>query len=295
MITLPWILSPFFRLRRVFIIATLIILYSIPAVIWTDSVSANNIAAIGQTSEVCFAVADERDLDGGGEDSADTLTRINRFTGEPEIIGLTGTQNIEEIAFGPGHQLYATNGGRLGTLDINSGAFTPLSSPAGTAVNGARGTIVLNDLDGLAYSLTEGVFFATHRPFNQAPPAPNPLDVLVALDPATGAHIPGYFNGDDYVEVSEVSGDFGPLRDVDGLAIDPVTGLLYAAINDSGQDGVLATIDPATGTATKLFTFRFADGEIIDDIEAISFFNDGTLYASSGDNFTGDADDLNAF
>jgi uncharacterized repeat protein (TIGR01451 family) len=263
-----------------------IFLCTVPAV-----AAAANIAANDQITEVCFAVADEdASSDGGGQGSPDTLTRMNRFTGVPGTIGLTGTDNIEEIAFGPGHHLYAANGGQLGTLDVNTGLFTALPEAAGDVDSPLGPTITVSDLDGLAYSLVDGVFFGAHRRSFLL------LDILVAINPVTGAHIENYFGpGVDYVEVSAVPDDAGaPLTNVDGLTIDPVTGLLYAAINESGRDGVLAVIDTATGTATKHFTFRFPSGEIIDDVEAVSFFNDGTLYASSGDNFLGDLDDLNA-
>src|SRR5438046_2260995 len=61
--------------------------------------SAPNASHIGQ---ICFAAADERDL--GPQDpnnDQDTLTLLNPATGEANIIGATGTHNVEALTFGP--------------------------------------------------------------------------------------------------------------------------------------------------------------------------------------------------
>ncbi|MCB0079590.1 MAG: hypothetical protein KDE47_01600, partial [Caldilineaceae bacterium] len=82
-------------------------------------------------TEQCFAVADERS--GVESDSLDTLVRLNRNTGQSFVIGLTGTLNIEAIAFGPSEILYGIDGGQMGTIDLASGLFTPLPARFGIA------------------------------------------------------------------------------------------------------------------------------------------------------------------
>ena len=242
--------------------------------------------------EACFAVADERDLPGGGEDSQDTLVRLIIENGTTQVIGMTGTDGIEAISFGSNLELFAANRTHLGTLDLLSGAFTPRPQPLGTA-GGSDGEILLNDIDGIAYSLSSNILFGTLRRRTD-------LDILVAIDPVSGAHIPDYFGPaggpkTDYVVIPAVIDENNnSLGDVDDIQFDPVTGALYGAHNQSGASGVLAGIDVSTGTPTLVATFRYTpSGEIIDDIEGISFSNDGFLYASTGDNFSGDPDDLN--
>ncbi|HXF62100.1 MAG TPA: SdrD B-like domain-containing protein [Caldilineaceae bacterium] len=249
-------------------------------------VAAQLVTPASHIGPVCLAIADELDPGQGGSDP-DTLVQLDRNTGQTQIIGQTGTTNIEDMAFGPGHQLYAADGGQLGIVNIATGQFTALSQPAGTG-SGSEGSIVFNNFDGLTYVPDEHIFYATHR-------RGLANDLLVALDPDTGAHIPDHFGpGIDYLVVPTLPDEQGdPLPDVDGLARDPVTGIIYAAINDSGRNGVLATLDVTTGVPTRIATMRYPvpyppapalAGTIIDDIEAISFFNDGQLYASTGDN-----------
>src|SRR4051812_4509548 len=52
--------------------------------------------------QVCFAVADERDLGPQDPDNdQDTLTLLKPATGETQVIGTTGTHNVEALTFGP--------------------------------------------------------------------------------------------------------------------------------------------------------------------------------------------------
>lgn len=54
-------------------------------------------------------------------------------------------------------------------------------------------------------------------------------------------------------------------NDIDDLAFDPVTGVLYA-ISDSGVCGELVTINPTTGVATYI-----ADFSVTDEVGARAF------------------------
>ncbi len=222
----------------------------------------------------CFAVADER-VTNIGKDSQDTLVRLDRTNGDTFAIGLTGTLNVEAIAFGPNNILYAADGGQLGLLDINTGIFAARPLPFGTA-NGSEGLKLLGDVDGIFYDLHTDRFYGTahysHKPA-----------LLFVIDPTTGAYLPNAFgSGVDYVVISGVP-------DVDDIAIDPVTNVMYA----TSEIGALYTVDQATGVATQIAPFRYPNpypdspllaGQLVNDMEGLSFFNDGQLYGSTGNN-----------
>ena len=77
-------------------------------------------------------------------------------------IGITGTDFIEAIATDPVNDLiYATNGGTLGTIDPATGLFTAIG-PAG-AGNGAIGSILFDDIDGLSYDPNNEILWASQR------------------------------------------------------------------------------------------------------------------------------------
>ena len=238
--------------------------------------------AIQPDPTVCYAIADNQGkLPGGGSaNNQDELVQMNRMTAATTAIGATGTTNIEAMTFvmvGGTTSLYAADGGKIGKIDLATGVFTAIGD-AGSGV-GSAGTIKFNDLDSLAYDMPANVIYAAHRV-----DATN--DVLLKINPTTGAHIPDAFGpGKDYLVVpaplSEPS-----YKNVDDLSFDPTTGKLYATINDSGTGGLLAIIDKDTAALTEIATYADlgTPGNWVDDIEGISFFNDGTLYASTGNN-----------
>lgn len=211
----------------------------------------------------CYTVADN-----GGSSDADVLIRIDRSTGtSTAVVGPTGTFNVEGMTFVPGGTtLYAVEGNQLGTLNLTTAAFTSIGSPLGVA-NGAAGVRSISDVDGLAYNLAQNLLYGV------VPRSTSP-DLLIRINPATGALVP-FAPGVDY-RVITVSGSPNNFNDVDDLAFDPITGVLYA-ISDNGARGELVTINPTTGAATYV-----ADFSVTDEVEGLSFFNDGELYASSG-------------
>ena len=120
----PALVPIFFRARARWLLAPLFALLALLPQI-----------ALAQTPpygfvDQCYAVADE--LPGSSNLQTDTLTRLDRATGQSFVIGQTGTTNMENLAFGPGRTLYGVDGGRLGTLNTNTGAFTALPSAIGT-------------------------------------------------------------------------------------------------------------------------------------------------------------------
>lgn len=216
-----------------------------------------------QNQEACYAVADN----GGVPGSADTLITLNRVTGETILIDYTGTDDIEAIAFELGGEtLFAANGQQLGTLNLTTAAFSPRPHAFGTA-SGVLGEIELDDVDGLSEDPGTDILYGTHR--RNSPQ----LDLLFQIDKESGAYVPNAFGpGIDYVMIDGL----GVLHDIDDIAVDPITGQMYAASNNVGDGGVLITVDKDTGAGAVVGEFG------VDDIEGLAYFNDGRLYGSTG-------------
>lgn len=224
----------------------------------------------------CYLVADA----GGGPPGDDLLTQadftdFDPATNETNIGTGTGTSTIESIAFQPGPApgtpgpLYAADAGQLGTLNLSTGAFTATSSAFGTG-DGSLGSITFGDVDGLAFDSATGSLFGAHRRGG----AGND-DLLIRIDPATGAHVPDAFGaGVDYV----VIGSFAVvgLADIDDLAIDPADGQLYAVANNGGTGDRLVRINSSTGAVTDVGDMGVAD------MEGLSFDDDGQFWGTTG-------------
>lgn len=210
-------------------------------------------------SQECFVVADGSayEVDGGSED---LLTRVDRLdpdpaTNETDVGSGTGSFFIEAIAFQPATgALFAADAGVLGTLDLDTGRFTELGE-VGTG-SGELGRVELDDIDGLTFDPATGFLYGTARRSGE--------DLLLRLDPATGAVVEGAVGGADYGVVAGVEG----LRDIDDIAIDPSDGQMYAVANDDGRDDRLVRIDKATGAATDIGPMQ------AEDVEGLGFAGD---------------------
>ena len=153
----------------------------------------------------------------------------------------------------------------------------------------------LNNVDGLSYDVTRGIFFAIQRRDDGITNATVRPDLLFAINRQTGALVPNQFgNGIDYVVVPAIAGDGGSLLgDVDDISFSPVNGELYGVVNTNGAGSKLVIIDVTTGAIDDGSVIRYPNpypgnpplaGQIIDDIEGLSFFNTGQLFASTGTN-----------
>lgn len=205
-------------------------------------------------------------------DGDNRLYSINRNTGANVNIGATAS-NIEAIAYFPipGQQtLYAANGGELGTINISTGAYTSIGDIDGGGtlsgfVSGIATEQSLTDVDGLMFDGQSLVLWGVER--NGGP------DILFQINRTTGEFIPDAFGaGVDYVEITGPGIDV----DVDDLAVDPRTGEIYGVSNNGGSDDVLFRVNSATGVFTVVSTLSE------NDIEGLSFSNDGRLYGSDG-------------
>ena len=103
-------------------------------------------------------------------------------------------------------------------------------------------------------------------------------DALFKIDIATGTYVPDAFGpGVDYVVIT---GAGTSERDIDDIAIDPTTSTLYGIANAGGTADRLVSIDKTTGVAAPVNPGSPQIG--ITDVEGLSFFNDGSLYGSTG-------------
>jgi len=205
-------------------------------------------------------------------DDNNTLYTINRNTGVVTEVGATGRSVIEAIAYFPipgSEALYAADAGDFGTLNLSTGAFTLIGEiDGGGTANGSAGAQTLNDVDGLMLDGQTLIMWAVERQSGSTP------DLLFQIDLTTGQFVPDAFGtGVDYLEIT---GD-GIDVDVDDLAIDPISGDIYGVSNNNGSGDALIRVNKTTGE------FEFITTLAQDDIEGLSFHNDGKLYGSEGD------------
>ncbi|MFN8496181.1 MAG: SdrD B-like domain-containing protein [Caldilineaceae bacterium] len=262
-----------FRQRAAYFLPMLLLLITALTSL-TNPVFAQTPPSAFDATHQCFAVADERITD-TGIDSQDTLIRVDRTTGETFVVGLTGTLNAENLAFGPSNVLYAVDGGQVGTLDPTTGVFTARPLPLGFA-RGAAGTVLLSDVDGIFYDIRTHHFYGSEHRYNKP-------SLLFMFDPSNGSVVTDAFGaGVDYLVISGVA-------DVDDIAIDPQTDVMYII----SETGALYTADKTTGVTTQVAPLRYPTpyppyptlaGQIVYDTEGLSFFNDGQMYSTTGAN-----------
>ncbi|MGW8123325.1 SdrD B-like domain-containing protein [Roseivirga echinicomitans] len=204
-------------------------------------------------------------------DGNDRLYTIHRNTGVTTLIGSTGRANIEAIAYYPlptNRTLYAADAGDFGTLNRTTGAFTLIGEiDGGGTANGSAGAQTLNDVDGLMLDAQSLIMWAVER--NSGAP-----DLLFQINMTTGQFVANAFGaGVDYLEITGA----GINLDVDDLAVNPLTGEIYGVSNNSGSNDILFKVNKSTGK------FEFIVTLSEDDIEGLSFSNDGRLYSAEGD------------
>ncbi|MCE7996769.1 MAG: T9SS type A sorting domain-containing protein [Roseivirga sp.] len=223
-------------------------------------------------SLVSFSSFGQADLFYFISDDNNSLYTIDRTDGTVTLIGATGRSGIEAIAYFPiqgSEALYAADGGDFGTLNRTTGAFTLIDEiDNGGTADGTAGAQTLNDVDGLMLDGQTLIMWAVERQSGSTP------DLLFQIDLTTGQFVPDAFGvGVDYLEIIGT----GINVDVDDLAVDPVTGEIYGVANDNGTGDALIRVNKTTGE------FEFVATLAQDDIEGLSFHNDGKLYGSEGD------------
>ena len=205
-----------------------------------------------------------------GVAGGDLLTTVNLadfdpVTNEVDIGTGTGTSSIEAIAIEPlTGVVYAVDGGQVGTLNTDSGVFTPVGTGIGVG-DGQDGNVTLDDIRGLTFHPLTGVLWATHR-------RSGTTDLLFPIDPVTGALIPDTFPANrDYIEVKTL----GTLEDVTDISYDPTDWALYGVMNDGTPAGPveLVTIRVINGRSQSI-------GSLAQRIIGLSFDPSGQLYGT---------------
>jgi len=242
----------------------------------TDGVcSSGNFLAYTGNSSSCYVVAER----------PDELRLFNRNSGFWETVGTHGTQEmpapaglatqIEAIAMGPAGNIYTANThtddlGYFGSLNGYTGEFSASALAIGSGEDAAGVSISFTDVDALTFNPETGIFWGMQN------------DKLIRIDPATGQLIPNSFGapGKDYIRVKQL-----PENQIDDIAIDPETGVLYAINNKGGavEDNFLVTIDVETGIGAVVASIKDADGNIVTDFEGLGFSEDGQLYGVTGE------------
>jgi hypothetical protein len=235
-----------------------------------DSIYFRYVSIMHQDSSrnYCYLVADGHNNDSG---DSDLLTIVEQPTGKEAPIGSgTGTDKIETIAFQPGvTTLYAVDEGDFGTIDLETGVFTSIGS-VGTGTGGL-GQITFDDVDSLAFDPFSGILYGVHRRRG----TPNPDDILLQIDPATGSYVDDAFGANtDYVAIP--AGSTANWADIDDIAVSSYDGRLFAIANASGSGDELVLIDKTQGTITSVGSLG------VDDMEGLSFDVEGHLFGTTG-------------
>lgn len=223
-------------------------------------------------ADVCYVVADNVSSSGVDAESFDDgLVQVNIFTGAETMVGRTGTSGIEAIDFHPTTGiLYAADGGRLGTIHLSSGDFSPVGQIGFGSASGASGSTLIDNIDGLAFDPTTGRLYGSERLGG--------ADVLVTIDHHTGRVVKDAFGaGKDFVVIDPVGG----LDDIDDLAFDS-RGRLYGTANEDGRGDHLVRIDKQTGETDDLGRIRNAGGSALDNFEALTATPAGKLIGVQG-------------
>ena len=243
-----------------------------------DNIAANN--SDTESTPVTLVGGDQCYLAG---DTGDLLTSVDTGDTDPATnettIGGFGVPDVETIAWDSANGiLYAADADQFGTVNVGTGAYTNIGA-FGTADEGSLGTIALTDVDGLAWDARTNTLYGAARVGGADE------FVIFQIDPATGAHIDKAFGDpdgdgdlDDYVEIQTVGG----LDRHDDIAVDPVTGQMYAtAATAQAAPSSLIAVNKFTGAATLRGAMGF------DQVQGLDFSASGILYGSVGTDAAG--------
>jgi len=219
----------------------------------------------------CFIIGDGAHSEGTDIDS---LYSVDPFTGQVIAIGQTGTYKMEAMAINPTDGImYGLEGSKLGTLNLTTGLFTPITLNHIGDLDGAQGTIYVNDVDGLSYDVANNILWASGRLDGQSGDEFLPNDIIFKINPANGLPIYNAFGTNvDYLTVFTNEGD------LDDIAITN-DGILYAISNRGGSGNqMLGTINTQNGNWNPIGDYG------ISDVEGMTVTASGQLMVTTGDN-----------
>ena len=181
--------------------------------------------------------------------------------------------------------------GEAASFDVE-GLYAGVVAVSGdlVALDEAMPTIIIEDIDGLAFDSTTGLLFGADDspPLVMLDPVSGVAKAIgqmlgsiagLAFDPATGTLYGSDVYWDQLVRIDTVTGSVTPIGPlgftaVRGLEFDPTTGTLYGADSTSDQ---LLEIDVQTGAASVVGKL----GVVASGLSGLAFDpNTGTLYGS---------------
>lgn len=230
------------------------------------------------TPDYCYMIAD-------GDNETSTNSPLFKYifkTNSLELVNRLGVNDVEASTLSlDGQILYSADNGTFGRIDLTPGkanSFIPIGKIG--KGRGALGVITMLDVDGLSFDPTTSILYATIR---RGEGADNQLDLLIQINPATGRIVSNAFGAEvDYVVIAT-----SPTwhNDIDDISIDR-NGVLYAVAGNSGGGGYdnLIIINKQTG-AVQTYRALHSQGQPIQDMEGMTFYNSNTLYGTTGYEF----------
>ena len=140
-------------------------------------------------------------------------------------LGHTGVDTLSALAFRPTSAiLYGVHAGQLGVVDTTTGGFIALPGIGIGSGVGSLGTQAFSDVRGMTFDpFTAELFASVYTGAG---------NVLIRIDPATGAAVSGAFgSGADYLPIQTAAG-----VQIGAIAISPFDGRLYGVA--AGNDGI---------------------------------------------------------
>jgi len=155
------------------------------------------------------------------------------------IVGETGTTNLKALAYNnETNTLYGVDEGVLGTINPKTGAFNAYGTES--LGYGAFDEIILNNIEALTYDPFSKLLFAIHRIPGQGE---STNDLFFKIDPLTGLIVnDALFDYKerrfDYAPVSEILREGTSVKDILGLAINPLNYDLVALHSQNGYSNI---------------------------------------------------------
>lgn len=189
----------------------------------------------------------------------------NPYAVSTPILVTGGDLRLSGADFQPGTNiLFGSTGlkgddpGSLFTINVNTGAAT------------LKGSTNFDAVPGLAFDLNGTLFGSA---IDKLANPDEVSDRLITIDPGTG--------------IGSLRGVYGSnIVSVDGIAVDPTSGILYGVGNDLMDENFLITIDKMSGAATKegVITELGSGSPLPGSIVGLAFDPMGNLFGSIGGN-----------
>jgi len=236
----------------------------------------------------------------------DVLHQFDFNTKTWTSIGETGTENLKALEFdNHSKTLYGIDEGKFGTIDLATGQFSNFGVI--NSGEGEYGTLVLDDIQDLAFDMHRKILYAVHR---VAGNGPGTNDVIFKIDPTTGLIIKNTLRDNsynlvdlvDYVIIDEVfnTENGEDLYDISGISYDPYTHQFFAIHmqqdNSATQDYNEAVISELEISSEEILLSSIIYDTPLSNMHDLCYGGNGEFYAiQSSLNAIIDSDRVEAF